>query len=366
MKRFGFIIFILTLLFALTQILRSPLDILSYQKRFVLSLEGFRSHTVTLKKGSFQESININYIAGGFGPPIVLIHGLIDNKESWSEVLPLLGKNHRVIAIDLPAHGKSEPHNTPISVELMLDALHTIIQRESQLVEKVISQLELKRNKGQQISRGNRSSLTEEEQLQLNSNFEELVLVGHGFGGWLVSEYSLQHPTNIKQIFLVNPQGNNIAVSQERIIPTTESQIADKIQHVFGRDIWLPNFVIQDILSLHTKQAYTDLLNESIGQVPLKKFLGSFDLPISEIQNQNSKIQPLKDNGIKETQINKKIAVDIIWGEPDEIFDKQIHGTPLANLAPSIVLHPIQNCGHAPQYGCPEILSQKIEQLLDE
>ena len=371
MKRFGFIIFILTTLFALTQILRSPLAIRSYQQRFLLGLDGFRSHSVPLKKNTLQDSIEIRYVAGGFGPPIVLIHGLIDNKESWANVLPILGKSHRVIAIDLPGHGESEPQHTPVSIELLLDGIHTIIQKESQIAEKVIKQLERKRSKGQQISRENRSILTTEEQLQINTDFSKLVLVGHGLGAWLVSEYSLQHPESIKQVFLVNPQGSNIGIVEEKIIPTTESQIADKMQHVFGREIWLPNFVVRDLLIQHEKSSYRDLFNESLGLLPLEKFIGTFDLPVSEMQTQQGK-EGVQENSqspkarTTEYKDDRKIAVDIIWGEPDEIFDKEMHGTILASQSPSFVIHPLQNCGHAPQYGCPVILSKKIEQLLEE
>lgn len=369
MKRFGFIIFILTTLFALTQILRSPLAIRSYQHRFLLGLDGFRSHSVPLKRNTLQDSVDIRYIAGGFGPPIVLIHGLIDNKESWSDVLPILGQNHRVIAIDLPGHGESEPQHGPISVELLLDGIHTIIQKESQIAEKIITQLEKKRSKGQQISRENRSILTEEEQLQINTDFNRLVLVGHGLGAWLVSEYSLQHPEKIKQVFLVNPQGSNIGIVEEKIIPTTESQIADKMQHVFGREIWLPNFVVRDLLVQHEKSSYRDLLHESLGLLPLEKYIGTFDLPVSEIQKQQVDAEgssPNQDISTTEYKDDRKIAVDIIWGETDEIFDKELHGNTLASQSPNFVIHPLQNCGHAPQYGCPVILSKKIEQLLEE
>ena len=41
------------------------------------------------------------------GPPTLLIHGYTDNSRSWSLIAPYL-KSHRLLAIDLRGHGKSD------------------------------------------------------------------------------------------------------------------------------------------------------------------------------------------------------------------------------------------------------------------
>jgi len=40
-------------------------------------------------------------------PPIVLIHGLGDEADTWRHIFPLLAPRHRVIALDLPGFGRS-------------------------------------------------------------------------------------------------------------------------------------------------------------------------------------------------------------------------------------------------------------------
>lgn len=45
----------------------------------------------------------------GAGPPLVLIHGLGTNRGVWRETARPLGRHHRVIAVDLPGFGESEP-----------------------------------------------------------------------------------------------------------------------------------------------------------------------------------------------------------------------------------------------------------------
>lgn len=41
----------------------------------------------------------------GEGPPVVLIHGTGAATHSWRHLMPLLARDHRVIAMDLPGHG---------------------------------------------------------------------------------------------------------------------------------------------------------------------------------------------------------------------------------------------------------------------
>ncbi|MEZ5098504.1 MAG: alpha/beta fold hydrolase [Thermoleophilia bacterium] len=48
------------------------------------------------------------YVAGE-GPPIVLVHGLGGAAVNWVHLAPLLASRHRVVVVDLPGHGRSEP-----------------------------------------------------------------------------------------------------------------------------------------------------------------------------------------------------------------------------------------------------------------
>ncbi|MGH2999537.1 MAG: alpha/beta fold hydrolase [Gaiellaceae bacterium] len=49
----------------------------------------------------------IRYLAGGAGPPVVLVHGLGGMAANWRLVAPALAAGRRVIVPDLPGHGRS-------------------------------------------------------------------------------------------------------------------------------------------------------------------------------------------------------------------------------------------------------------------
>ncbi len=43
----------------------------------------------------------------GEGPPLVLLHGLMDSHRTWRHVAPILAPHHRLLMPDLPGHGLS-------------------------------------------------------------------------------------------------------------------------------------------------------------------------------------------------------------------------------------------------------------------
>ena len=55
----------------------------------------------------------------GSGPPIVLLHGIGLDRHTWDPVVPLLAREHEVIAVDLPGFGESAPLAGPPSVEAL-------------------------------------------------------------------------------------------------------------------------------------------------------------------------------------------------------------------------------------------------------
>lgn len=55
----------------------------------------------------------VRYVDYGSGPALVLLHGMGASWQWWLENIPTLGRRHRVIAVDLPGFGNSEPLPPP-------------------------------------------------------------------------------------------------------------------------------------------------------------------------------------------------------------------------------------------------------------
>ena len=66
-------------------------------------IEGFEERFLVVS------GTRMRYLAGGSGPPIVLVHGLGGAAANWRLVAPALSRAHRVLVPDLPGHGGSPP-----------------------------------------------------------------------------------------------------------------------------------------------------------------------------------------------------------------------------------------------------------------
>ncbi|WP_188113345.1 alpha/beta fold hydrolase [Nocardioides humilatus] len=51
----------------------------------------------------------VKYVDHGDGPPLLLVHGMAGSWETWLANIPALSESHRVIAVDLPGFGGSDP-----------------------------------------------------------------------------------------------------------------------------------------------------------------------------------------------------------------------------------------------------------------
>ena len=66
-------------------------------------LRGFEEKTAEI------DGAWIRYFVAGDGPSVVLVHGLGGSALNWTCVAPALARRGRVLVLDLPGHGASEP-----------------------------------------------------------------------------------------------------------------------------------------------------------------------------------------------------------------------------------------------------------------
>jgi pimeloyl-ACP methyl ester carboxylesterase len=87
-------------------------------------IEGFDERSLS------RAGTRIRYLAGGSGPPIVLVHGLGGAAANWRLVAPALAERHRVLVPDLPGHGGSEPLVAVSSLEPFAEAMLAVAEAE--------------------------------------------------------------------------------------------------------------------------------------------------------------------------------------------------------------------------------------------
>jgi pimeloyl-ACP methyl ester carboxylesterase len=114
------------------------------------------SHHMTTVNG-----IQIHYVIGGHGDPVVLLHGWPETWYAWHHVMPALAKNHTVIVPDLRGLGDSSKPRTGYDGKTVAEDIH---------------------------------------QLVTQLGFKSIFLVGHDIGTQVAYSYAAAHPAEVKKL----------------------------------------------------------------------------------------------------------------------------------------------------------------------
>src|SRR6476661_9908840 len=110
----------------------------------------------------------LSYLRAGDGPPLLLLHGIANNCETWAEVIPRLAESHTVIAPDLLGHGESDKPRGDYSIAAYANGLRDLT-----------SVLDI----------------------------EQATIVGHSLGGGIALQFAYQFPERCERLVLVGSGG---------------------------------------------------------------------------------------------------------------------------------------------------------------
>ena len=128
----------------------------------------FESHTATIK--TEDEPIEISYLRGGSGPPLLLLHGFPQTKAIWELVAPELAKHYTVIAADLRGYGSSsKPHG---------NADHSTYSK--------------------------RAMGSDQHSLMQDLGFKQFFLLGHDRGGRVSHRLAMDFPESVLRLMVLD------------------------------------------------------------------------------------------------------------------------------------------------------------------
>jgi haloacetate dehalogenase len=115
-------------------------------------------------------SIEISYLIGGNGPPLLLLHGFPQTKAIWELVAPELAKEFTVVAADLRGYGvSSKPHGT---------ADHSTYSK--------------------------RSMAADQHALMKSLGFNQFFLLGHDRGGRVSHRLAMDFPESVLRLMVLD------------------------------------------------------------------------------------------------------------------------------------------------------------------
>ena len=123
------------------------------------------------KKSSIKlEDVDINYVSGGTGFPVLLLHGYPQTHVIWHKIADQLSEHYTVVASDLRGYGDSSKPPT--------DEFHEPYSK--------------------------RNSAQDQINLMTSLGFKEFYLVGHDRGGRVGHRMALDHPGAIKKLVVMD------------------------------------------------------------------------------------------------------------------------------------------------------------------
>ncbi|SIN91557.1 alpha/beta fold hydrolase [Fibrobacter sp. UWB11] len=261
----------------------------------------------TEKAAHLSTGIHFAYTVTGDekGAPVILIHGLVDGRVSWSQVAPQLAKKgYRVYVPELRGNGKTDK---PIE-------------------ESAYSIKELAKDIAAFI-----------DKLELNKPH----IVGHSFGSFVAQELSISYADKIGSITLI---GSAASVDKKNatidwLLNGTDDKLFDGV-YAYDSTQKLPDtFYEKWGNSTNPDKDFQTAHLEHLHQVPYYawKFLVKNFVAV--------------DNAKRLSSISSN--VQIIWGSKDAIFDKKSQETLQKGLdkAISIEFHEIKDADHNTHLG---------------
>ncbi len=253
----------------------------------------------------------IAYRRAGSGPPILLVHGITNDSQSWAPVIGRLAAEHDVIAPDLPGHGSSARQRGDHSL-----GAHACVLRD--LAQAV--------------------------------GVERVTLVGHSLGGGIAMQFAYQFPEMVDRLVLVGSGGLGREVSllirsatlpgAEQVLPLLTAQplldAGTKVASAFGRLGFKPG---------------SDLAEMSRGLASL----GDTERRAAFVRTARSVVSPFgqRVSATDKLYLAEHVPTLIVWGERDPIIPVE-HGHSAHERVPGSRFEVFEDSGHFPQLEDPE------------
>ena len=251
--------------------------------------------------------IEVAYLEGGHGEPLLLIHGFGSNKDNWTRVSGYLTPQFHVYAIDLPGFGdSSKPADWRYRIQDQVEYVHTIAQA---------------------------------------LGLQRMHLGGSSMGGQIAASYTARYPNEVASLWLNAPAGVASAEPSEMfkqialmkpgdrmpLLSQTPEDFPQVFDMMFVDPPFVPAFVVHYLgeraaanFKLH-ERIFTELRTESI---PLENLMGGLPTPTR-----------------------------IVWGEQDRVLHAS-GAKILAGLMPNASVLLLPDTGHLPMMERTKVVAE--------
>ena len=245
-----------------------------------------RDETVSTAHGELCVSVWESGAAAN-GPTVVFVHGMFGDRSTWAGIAHVVNRaGLRVVAMDLPCHGKSRSETTSLSG-----------------IVEAVSETIVKQCPG------------------------PVVLVGHSFGGAISAKVALVPNLRIETLIMVAPVGMGTQIEQSFL---------DGMSYAESNEAMLRELSKLTATGIVPSIAYVDELRDGIRTRRARMI----DLCRKVSWNGVQQIDVIRDLA------TLRCPVKLIQGRRDQIVPWQ-H---VLNAPPRVAIHLLPDAGHMPQW----------------
>jgi len=275
--------------------------------------------------------LDFHYVEGGDGPPVMFLHGFPSYWFMWHEQLRALVTNHRVIAPDLLGVNLSAKPDDLSSyhIEQLVAQVHGLIE-----------------------------SLVPDQQI---------VLVGHDWGGALAWAYAQAHPERLRGLVVLSAPPLNLFLELLATDPDQQeaSKYVERIKKAGDRPLGARAALLM------WQRAYEPLiergkLSEEEGRYLLQALSqpGALNGAMRWYQANVPEPQQIKDQDFWPTRLaSTEVPSLLLWGEADRTFVPAFLER-LPAYAPGVRIERLPGVGHWPGLEEPERVNELLREFL--
>ena len=206
----------------------------------------------TMETSLLFKNTKITYTDSGKGAVVVLLHGFLENKHMWNEIIPEISKNKRVLAIDLLGHGHTECLGYIHPMELMADAVAAVLK---------------------------------------TLRIRKITLIGHSMGGYVSLALSEKNPEMIRGLCLLNATAASDDTSRKKL-----RERANKMAQINLTNIVRMSFI--NLFSEKSKEKFNPKMQLALSEA-LQTSLQGYSACQEGMRIRPNRLSVLKNNHFK-------------------------------------------------------------------
>lgn len=247
----------------------------------------------------------------GTGPPVLLLHGISDNSETWLPVMGQLAEHYTVVAPDLLGHGASDKPRADYSVAAFSNGMRDLLDL---------------------------------------LDIDRVTVVGHSLGGGVAAQFAYQYPERAARLVLVSTGG--VARDVSPILRAASAPFAELVlapMRLPGSGLVASSFVRMLRVLGHDLGHDADEIGRVVAGLPDTAARGAFTRTLRAVVDWRGQLVTMLDRAY----LAEGMPVLIAWGLRDAIIPVA-HAYHAHEAMAGSRLSIYDHAGHFPHHDDPE------------